>query len=66
MKIFVEHFLGPNNNDKLAAQAKQKLTSTAYHKESHQWDFKKYIMVHTEQHTILSGLVLHGHAGIDK
>ena len=35
-------------------------------RETRRWNFERYVTVHQEQHTILDGLVQHGHAGIDE
>ena len=63
---FRNHRLGPNNVDNMAALAEQKLNTTTYKGEGHRWDFEQYVTIHQEQHTILEGLVSHGHAGIDE
>ena len=39
---------------------------TTYRGETRCWNFERYVTVHQEQHTILEGLVQHGHAGIDE
>ena len=62
----VNHFLGPNNIENMAAQAEQKLMNTTYCGETRRWNFERYITVHQEQHTILEGLMQHGHTGIDE
>lgn len=61
-----DHYLGPNNLDHMASQAEGKLKSTRYYGEKKRWNFEKFARVHVEQHTILEGLALHGHAGIDE
>ena len=50
----------------MAAQAEQKLMNTTYHGETRHWNFKRYVTVNQEQHTILEGLMQNGHAGIDE
>ena len=62
----MNQFLDLNNVDNTAAQAEQKLMNTTYCGETRHWNFERYVTVHQEQHTILEGLVHHGHAGIDE
>ena len=62
----VNHTLGPTNVDNMAAQVEQKLMNTTYCGETRHWNFERYVTVHQEQHTILEGLMQHGHAGIDE
>ena len=60
------HYLGPNNMNHQANEAKTKLKDSSYHGERCHWNFEKYVCMHQDQHTILQGLVEHGYAGIDK
>ena len=62
----VNRNLGPNNVNNMAAQAEQKLMHKTCRRETRRWNFERYVTVHQEQHTILEGLVQHGHAGIDE
>ena len=57
------HYLGPNNVQSQAAQAKKTLQALRYVKESQNFIFETYIMV--EQHVILEGLKGYGYQGID-
>ena len=60
------HYLGPNNTNHQANEAEAKLKDSSYHGEKRQWNFKKYVWMHQDQHTILQSLVQHGYAGIDE
>jgi hypothetical protein len=60
-----QHFLGPNNVDNMATLAEDKLKNTVYNGEQRRWDFKMYVNVHKQQHSIMEGLVEHGFTGID-
>jgi hypothetical protein len=61
-----QHYLGPNNVNHMATEARAKLTSTTYSGEKSRWNWEKYVRTHVEQHTILSGLIRYGYSGIDE
>ena len=61
-----QHFFGPNKVNNMATLIEDKLESTFYDGEQCRWDFKKYVNVHKQQHSIMEGLVEHhGYTGID-
>ena len=60
------HYLGPNNTNHQANEAETKLKDSSYHGEKRRWNFKWYVRMHQDQHTILQSLVQHGYAGIDE
>jgi hypothetical protein len=59
------HYLGPNNIDNMAGKAEKVLLMAAFHGEQHQWNFKKYALMHLKQHLILEALMAHGYMGIN-
>ena len=60
------HYLGLNNMNHQANEAEAELKDSSYHGEKCHWNFKKYVQMHQDQHTILQSLVQHGYAGIDE
>jgi dihydroorotate dehydrogenase len=50
----------------MASAAERRLISTTYSGEKRRWNFEKFVKVHVDQHTIIEGLVEHGHSGIDE
>jgi hypothetical protein len=64
MLIF-DHFLGPNNVGNMASEAETKLTGTLYNGEKNRLTWETYVIIHTEQHSVLNGLKDYGYAGID-
>ena len=60
------HYLGPNNTNHQANEAKTKLKDSTYHGEKRHWNFERYVRMHQDQHTILQSLIQHGYAGIDE
>ena len=60
------HYLSLNNMNYQVNEVEAKLKDSSYHGEKCRWNFKKYVCMHQDQHTILQGLVQHGYAGIDE
>jgi hypothetical protein len=58
------HFLGPNNVDRMASEAEAKLGSVSYTGERKKWTWEKYVHIHAEQHAVLNGLTGYGYSGI--
>lgn len=50
----------------MSACVERKLIDTTYGGEKRRWNFKKYVRLHVEQHSILEELVQHGYSGIDE
>jgi hypothetical protein len=65
-RLLFDHFLGANNVGNLATAAEERLQSTKYSGDKRNFDFEKYVRIHTEQHSILNGLIVHGYSGIDE
>jgi hypothetical protein len=59
-------YLGPNNVDNMAAMAESKLATLQYAGEKKRWNWEKYVRAHSENHSILEGLVDQGYSGIDE
>jgi hypothetical protein len=59
------HFLGPNNVGNMASEAETKLTGTLYNGENKRFTWETYVIIHTEQHSVLNGLKYYGCASID-
>jgi len=49
----------------MAGEAETVLNMVQYHGKKHQWNFKKYALMHLRQHLILEALMAHGYVGID-
>jgi hypothetical protein len=60
-----DHYLGPQHVDNMATMAEDKLKNTVYNGEQRRWDFENYVNVHKQQHSVLEGLMEHGHVGIN-
>ena len=65
-KLLHDHYLGPNNVQHMALQARTKLQNAVYNGEKARWNFEKFIRVHYQQHHILQGLVPYGYSGLDE
>jgi hypothetical protein len=63
--LLFDHFLGPKNVGNMASEAETKLTSTLYNGEKKRFTWETYVRIHTEQHSVLTGLKYYGYAGID-
>jgi hypothetical protein len=63
--LLFDHFLGPNNVGNIASEAETKLTSTLYNGEKKRFTSETYVMIHTEQHSVLNGLKDYRYTGID-
>jgi hypothetical protein len=63
--LLFEHFLGPKNVCNIASAAETKLTGTLYNDEKKRFTWETYVIIYTEQHSVLNGLKDYGHAGID-
>jgi hypothetical protein len=63
--LLFDHFLDPNNVGNMASEAETKLTSTLYNGEKNLFTWETYVRIHTEQHSVLNGLIYYGYAGID-
>ena len=59
------HYLGPNNVQHQAAQAKRTLRAITYVKDTRNWTFETYVTKMVEQHVTLAGLTEYGYMGID-
>jgi hypothetical protein len=64
--LLFDHFLGPNNVDNMASAAGTKLTGTLYNGETKRFTWETYVWIHTEQHSVLNGLMDYGYARIDE
>jgi hypothetical protein len=62
-KALYDHFLSPNNIDSMVTEA---LRTTSYHRKQESWNFKKFVNLHRQQHSVLEGLVKHTYAGTDE
>jgi hypothetical protein len=65
-RLLFDHYLGANNVGNLATAAEELLQSTRYSCDKRNFDFEKYVRIHTEQHYVLNGLMEHGYSGIDE
>ena len=63
--LLFDHFLGPNNVGNMASAAETKLQGTLYNGEKKRFTWETYVRIHTEQHSVLDGLMEHGYSGID-
>jgi hypothetical protein len=63
--LLFDHFLGPNNVGNVEIAAETKLTGTLYNGEKKRFTWENYVIIHTEQHSVLNGLKDYGYAGID-
>jgi hypothetical protein len=64
--VLFEHYIGANNVGNSATAAEERLQSTRYSGDNHNFDFEKYVQIHTEQHPVLNGLMKHGYWGVDE
>jgi hypothetical protein len=55
--ILFQHYLGPNAVTNMINVADALLDAAAYTAERRNWDFEKFVMVHTKQHSVLSGMM---------
>jgi hypothetical protein len=62
--LLCDHFLGTNNVGNMASAAETKLTGTLYKGEKKRFTWETYIIIHTEQHSVVNGLKYYGYAGI--
>jgi hypothetical protein len=63
--LLYNHFIGPNNIDKMESEAEAKLGSVSYTGERKKWTWEKYVHIHAEQHPVLNGCTDYGYSGID-
>jgi hypothetical protein len=63
--ILFDHFLGPNNVGNMASAADTKLNGTLYNGQKNRFTLKTYVIIHTEQHSVLNVLKDYGYAGND-
>ena len=63
--MLFDHFLGPNNVGNMASEAETILQGTLYNGEKKRFTWETYVRIHTEQHSVLDGLMDHGYSGID-
>ena len=61
-----QHYLGPNNINNTASEAKANLNNTKYHGEKKRWNFESYVSLMKEKHQILHQLEEHGHSNMDE
>ena len=59
------HFLGPDNVDNMASEAKRLLFAVHYSVKRKMFNFERYVKIQKYQHQINEGLKEHGHVGID-
>ena len=59
-----DHFLGPDNVDKMASEAERLFFATHYSGERRRFNFERYVKIQKYQHHILEGLKEHGYMGI--
>jgi hypothetical protein len=64
--LLFDHYLGANNVCSLATAAEEQLQSTRYSGDKRNFDFEKYVRIHTEHHSVLNSLMEHGYSGIDE
>jgi hypothetical protein len=64
--LLFDHYLGASNVGNLATAAEGRLQSTRYSGDKRNIDFEKYVRIHTEQYSVLDGLMEHGYSGIDE
>jgi hypothetical protein len=62
--LLFDHYLGANNVGNLATAAEERLQSTRYSGDKRNFDFERYVRIHTEQHSVLNGLMEHGYSEI--
>jgi hypothetical protein len=65
-RLLFDHYLGANNVGNLATAAEERLQSTRYSGDQHNFDSEKYVWIHTEQHSVLNGLMEHGYSWINE
>ena len=63
--MLYNHYLGPNNVNNMASTAEHNLSTVRYAGETKRYNFEKYVRHQIDQHTVLEGLIQHGHCGID-
>jgi hypothetical protein len=63
--LLFDHSLGPNNVGNMASAAETKLTGTLYNGEKKCFTWETYVIIHTEQQSVINGLKDYGYAGID-
>jgi hypothetical protein len=64
--LLFDHYLGANNVGNLVTAAEDRLKYTRYSGDKHNFDFEKYVRIHTEQNSVLNGLMDHTYSGIDE
>jgi hypothetical protein len=64
-RLLFDHYLDANNVGNLATAAEER-QPTRYSGNKHNFDLEKYVQIHTEQHSVLNGLMEHGYSGIDE
>jgi hypothetical protein len=65
-RLLFDHYLGANNVGNLATAVEERLQPTRYSGDKRNFDFEKCVRIHTEQHSVLNGLMEHGYSGIDE
>jgi hypothetical protein len=63
--LLFDHFLGPNNVGNMTSAAETNLTGTLYNGEKNCFTCETYVIIHTEQHSVLNGMKDYGYAGIN-
>jgi hypothetical protein len=62
--LLVDHFIGPNTVGNMASAADTNPTVTLYNGEKRRFTWETYVIIHTEQHSVLNGLKDYGYASI--
>jgi hypothetical protein len=62
--LLVDHFLGPNNVGTMASATETKLSGTLYNDKKKIFTWETYVIIHTDQHSVLNGLKDYGYAVI--
>jgi hypothetical protein len=60
------HYLGPNNVNKIAAELEKEYNNLAYSHETSRWNFEKYVGKHEELNNVAQTLVPHGYGAADE
>jgi hypothetical protein len=64
-ELLFDHYLGPNKVGNMDNAAETKLSSTIYNGQKKRFTWETYVIIHTEQHSVLNGLKEYGYSGID-
>jgi hypothetical protein len=64
--MLFDHYIGTKNVGSLATAAEERLQSTRYSGDKRNFNFEKYVRIHTKHHSVLNGLIEHCYSRINQ